>query len=100
MKVKLIDVAKASGVSISTVSRVINGDRENPASAQTTEKIWQTVKELGYVPNKNAKNLVKGDETSEGKLGRIGCIYTSTFDLNNDPFFFLHRYRCAERIIM
>lgn len=87
MNVKLSDVAKASGVSVSTVSRVINGDRERPASPLTTEKIWNAVKELGYVPNKNAKNLVKGEQATEGKLGRIGCIYTSTFDLNNDPFF-------------
>lgn len=87
MKVKLIDVAKASGVSVSTVSRVINGDRDRPASAKTTDKIWKAVKELGYVPNKNAKNLVKGEENPEGNLGRIGCIYTSSFDINNDPFF-------------
>ena len=87
MKVKLVDVAKACGVSVSTVSRVINGDRERPASTETTEKIWKAVKELGYVPNKNAKCLVKGEDSDVAKLGRIGCIYTSSFDLNNDPFF-------------
>lgn len=87
MKVKLSDVAKASGVSISTVSRVINGDRECPASAKTSDKIWKAVKDLGYVPNKHAKNLVKGEGDDEVRLGRIGCIYTSTFESNNDPFF-------------
>ncbi|MDA3846282.1 MAG: LacI family DNA-binding transcriptional regulator [Vallitaleaceae bacterium] len=87
MKIKLIDVAKAAGVSVSTVSRVINGDRERPASSETTDKIWAIVKELGYVPNKNAKNLVKGEVDNELAIGRIGCIYTSTYDLNNDPFF-------------
>lgn len=87
MKVKLKDVAEAAGVSVSTVSRVINGDREKPASPETVEKIWKYVKELGYVPNKAAKNLVTGADEADHAAGRIGCIYTSTFNLNNDPFF-------------
>ncbi len=87
MKIKLSDVAKASGVSVSTVSRVLNGDRERPASPETIDKIWSVVKELGYVPNKNAKSLVKGEDEENAVVGRIGCIYTSLYDLNNDPFF-------------
>lgn len=87
MKVKLKDVAEAAGVSVSTVSRVINGNRDNPASPDTVEKIWAIVEAIGYVPNINAKNLVLGEEESKASLGRIGCIYTSTYDLNNDPFF-------------
>ena len=87
MKVKLKDVAEAAGVSVSTVSRVINGNRDKPASPETVEKIWAIVKEIGYVPNKNAKNLVLGEGETKESLGLIGCIYTSTYDLNNDPFF-------------
>ena len=87
MKVKLKDVAEAAGVSVSTVSRVINGNRDKPASPDTVEKIWAIVEEIGYVPNKNAKNLVLGEGEAKESLGRIGCIYTSTYDLNNDPFF-------------
>jgi len=87
MKTRLKDVADASGVSVSTVSRVINGDRERPASSETIDKIWSAVKDLGYVPNKSAKSLVKGDEDEGIVAGRIGCIYTSIYDLNNDPFF-------------
>lgn len=87
MNVKLKDVAEAAGVSVSTVSRVINGDRERPASAGTTEKIWAIVKELGYIPNQSAKNLVKGEGTRQEGKGSIGCIYTSTIDVKTDPFF-------------
>lgn len=86
MKVKLSDVAKAAGVSVSTVSRVINGDRERPASQETADNIWKIVKDLGYIPNKNAKKLVKG-EYDEEIVGRIGCVYTTKNELNNDPFF-------------
>lgn len=87
MKVTLKDVAKASGVSVSTVSRVINGDRERPASSETSEKIWEIVQTLGYVPNQCAMKLVKGEaEESTGKK-RIACIYRSISDVKTDPFF-------------
>lgn len=87
MKVKLKDVALAAGVSVSTVSRVINGDRDKPASPETRDKIWRIVKELGYVPNLSAKKLVKGETDSNSGKGKIGCIYTSTSDIKTDPFF-------------
>lgn len=87
MKAKLKDVAQAAGVSVSTVSRVINGDREKPASPETVEKIWRIVKDLGYVPNQSAKHLVKGDALSDQGVGSIGCLYTSTSDVKTDPFF-------------
>ncbi len=87
MKIKLKDVAQAAGVSVSTVSRVINGDRERPASQETTEKIWTIVKELGYSPNQSAKSLVMGDVSKEQGVGSIGCLYTSTSDVKTDPFF-------------
>lgn len=49
------DVAKAAGVSISTVSRIIN---DNPLiSAETREKIQKIMKDMNYVPNSNARAL-------------------------------------------
>jgi DNA-binding LacI/PurR family transcriptional regulator len=85
--VTLKDIALKAGVSVSTVSRVISAERENPASKETTDKIWSLVKELGYRPNQNAKQLVKGLADQDEVKGSIGCIFTSTVDVNNDPFF-------------
>lgn len=49
------DVAKAAGVSTSTVSRIINN---NPLiSAETREKTLKVMKELNYVPNSMARGL-------------------------------------------
>jgi DNA-binding LacI/PurR family transcriptional regulator len=49
------DVAKAAGVSASTVSRVINN---SPLiSAETREKTLKVMKELNYVPNSMARGL-------------------------------------------
>ncbi len=52
------DIAKKSGVGISTVSRVLNNS--GFVSADTRERVLAAVKELGYIPNNNARNLKKG----------------------------------------
>lgn len=87
MGIRMKDVAERAGVSVSTVSRVINGEAKNAAGPETVKKIWGIVKEMGYSPNQNAKNLVKCSEEQEAKTKHIGCLYSSSFDLNNDPFF-------------
>lgn len=58
--VKIDEVARAAGVSISTVSYALSGKR--PVSAQTRERIEQAVRELGYRPNAGARMLA-GDRT-------------------------------------
>ncbi len=50
------DVAKEAGVSLMTVSRVIN-NKEHIASA-TREKVQAAIKKLNYMPNLSARNLV------------------------------------------
>lgn len=55
MKATITDVAKHAGVSIKTVSRVMNNE---PSVRQVTrEKVQATVKELNYQPNLAARNL-------------------------------------------
>lgn len=55
MKSTITDVAKHAGVSIKTVSRVINNE---PSVRQPTrEKVMAAVKELNYQPNLAARNL-------------------------------------------
>jgi LacI family transcriptional regulator len=49
------DVAKAAGVSVSTVSRVLN-DKDDVAEA-TYEKVQHTIEEMGYTSNLAAKSL-------------------------------------------
>lgn len=55
MKVTITDVAKHAGVSIKTVSRVMNN--EVSVREATREKILASVKELNYQPNLSARNL-------------------------------------------
>ncbi|TLU61632.1 LacI family DNA-binding transcriptional regulator [Thalassotalea litorea] len=55
MSVTINDVARHAGVSIKTVSRVIN--KESSVRAATKEKVEAAVKELHYQPNAAARNL-------------------------------------------
>lgn len=52
------EIAKRAGVSSATVSRVINNN--GYVSKETKAKVAQIVKELDYVPNRNAVSLKKG----------------------------------------
>ena len=51
----IVDVAKAAGVSPSTVSHVLNGTAS--ISDATKEKVQKAVEELQYFPNTSAKML-------------------------------------------
>jgi LacI family transcriptional regulator len=52
------DVAREAGVSIKTVSRVING--EPYVTEATRGRVLETMRELGYVANVSAQRLAKG----------------------------------------
>ncbi len=58
----IIEVAKKSGVAVSTVSRVLNGGYASPGVRSRVEAV---VRQLGYVPSTSARGL---------KLGRTGLL--------------------------
>lgn len=59
-KPTIIDVARAAGASIKTVSRVMNNERY--VSAETRERVLKVMAELQFQPNKSAQSL-KGDKS-------------------------------------
>jgi LacI family transcriptional regulator len=69
------DIADLAGVSIATVSRVLN-DRPDVA-AGTRETVLQVVREHGFTTNRGARGL------SSGRTGMIGL----TLPLVNDAYF-------------
>jgi LacI family transcriptional regulator len=59
---RLVDIASAAGVHVSTVSRVLNGDPALSIRPQTLERILETARTQGYRPNALARAL-KRDRT-------------------------------------
>ncbi|CAN5414719.1 LacI family DNA-binding transcriptional regulator [soil metagenome] len=55
MGVTISQVARAAGVSTATVSRVVSG--RGPATEAISARVWATVNELGYQPNRVARRL-------------------------------------------
>ena len=54
--VTIKEIAEAAGVSIATVSRVLN-DSDHPVRTETRDQVVAIAKELGYHPNLAARNL-------------------------------------------
>ncbi|MCP3741526.1 LacI family DNA-binding transcriptional regulator [Rossellomorea sp. BNER] len=72
---RLKDIAEHVGVSISTVSRVIQNDPTRNVKSETKRKIWKAVKELGYIPNQNARNLVANNhQKKKSRTMKIGWV--------------------------
>ncbi|WP_286232929.1 LacI family DNA-binding transcriptional regulator [Thalassotalea sediminis] len=69
------DVARVAGVSVATVSRVVNNGPK--VSAKTKEKVRKVMCDLGYTPNANARALVTQKNTT------IGVVIPDI----TDPFF-------------
>lgn len=60
----LADVAQRAGVSTTTVSHVLNASR--PVAALTRALVLEAVEELGYVPNHQARSLVRAQTQQLG----------------------------------
>jgi len=73
-KSTLVLVAERAGVSIASVSRVLNG---LPASQRVTERVRAAADELGYVPDATARSL---------KVGKTEQIALAVADVGNPVY--------------
>lgn len=84
--VTIRDIAKKAGVSIATVSRVINNNY--PVSNEVEELVKKTIEELNYSPNANARSL---------RSKNTGLIAFVIADLSNQ--FFMDAAKGMESVI-
>jgi len=70
------DIARLCGVSISTVSRVLNGRPD--VSAEVRERVMAVVESNNYIPNNSARDLVRPRSDSIGVVvrGRSNLFFT------------------------
>lgn len=57
-EITIADVAKMAGVSVSTVSRILNGKQD--VAAATRQRVQQVIEQLGYTPHAQAQRLRAG----------------------------------------
>lgn len=74
------DVAKYAGVSITTVSRIINNDQSFFITKETKDKVYKAINDLNY-------KIPDAYKTNKSKKNNIGCIQRLTIEGNQDNFF-------------
>lgn len=84
MTVTIKDIASLAGVSHMTVSRALNNS--SSIKEDTKKKIEKIAKELGYIPNYNAKSLVLDRSFNIG-------LFLSTLNLGTSQNFFYETVR-------
>lgn len=82
----LKEIAKLSGVSVSTVSRIVNKVTPAAASAEVEARVWKIINETGYTPNKFAKALKTGTLQNES-IRQIACLFGRPADTEDNSFF-------------
>lgn len=78
-------VARAAGVSVASVSRVLNG---LPATEEMAERVQRAVQELGYVPDARARSL---------KVGRTFQLTLAVADVGNPVY--VTMMRAVEEVV-
>ncbi len=86
MAAKLKDIAQASGVSISTVSRVLNGISTRRSNDATSQRVIRAAREMGYWAEIPAKLKALAEGSGHAAYS-IGCILTSDHETFVSPFF-------------
>jgi LacI family transcriptional regulator len=75
-RIKAVDVAERAGVSVATVSLVVNGTSAGRVSDKTRVRVQQAIDDLGYVVHSAARSLA---------TGRRHCVAFVAHDMTN-PF--------------
>ncbi len=82
----LKQIAEMTGVSCSTVSRVLNNTSPSCASKEVRDKIFAAARKIGYLPNENARNLRSLNKTNEENF-HVSIVLARIASLDDDPFF-------------
>lgn len=78
MSIKIKDISEHLGLSVSTVSKALNGYRD--VSQATRDRVQETARQLGYQPNATARNLRRG------RTGKIGFVFNNALTYISDYF--------------
>ncbi|MDY3997595.1 MAG: LacI family DNA-binding transcriptional regulator [Blautia sp.] len=84
----LKEIAAEAGVSISTVSRVINQKVKSSASKEVQDRIWEIVRRTNYIHENLSKEPTETPVlSSTGPFHSIACLFARVPDGESDYFF-------------
>ena len=78
-------IAELTGASVSTVARVLRDPEHKCHSIELKERILQTAREIGYIPNEAARALKNG--TLSKQIFHINILLTRVNSDETDPFY-------------
>ena len=87
MTVKLKDIAKETGMSISTVSRILSKDTSRKSSSETVARVLETARKMGYETRPDMESVSVPVSGEAKPVFSIGCILTSDHETYVSPFF-------------
>lgn len=87
----LKDIAKETGSSVSTISRVLNRDETINVSNEVRSRIFEAAKELGYVQRKRKKK-----SEAEKKKIRLAAVLYNNEDSMEDTLYYISMRKSVE----
>ncbi|MBR5355433.1 MAG: LacI family DNA-binding transcriptional regulator [Lachnospiraceae bacterium] len=85
------DVASLAGVSVASVSRVLNHDTKYKMTQETRERVWKAVAELNYkapTSSKQQMSIVKKNSNQKiPAVHRFGCVLNVRGGKYTDPYY-------------
>ena len=82
----LKDIAAMTGVSVSTVGRILSDPKHKCANEETRQKVLAAAREINYIPNTAARDLKSGGKKGDGIL-YIDILLTRFANEAADPFY-------------
>ncbi|MBO7729036.1 MAG: LacI family DNA-binding transcriptional regulator, partial [Oscillospiraceae bacterium] len=79
------DVAAHAGVSIATVSRVMNNDTTYKITEETRDRVWKAIVELNYKAAASRRKAASAEARPSVK--KVGCVIKLRGGKYSDPYY-------------
>ena len=79
-------IAEMTGVSVSTVGRILSDPNHKCSSEDVKKRVLEAAREINYIPNLSARALKTGSRNDE-KIYRIDILLTGASHELSDPFY-------------
>ncbi len=79
-------ISEMTGVSVSTVGRILSDPNHKCSSEDVKKRVLGAAREINYIPNASARSLRAGGR-SEGRIYRVDILLTRYAHETADPFY-------------